>query len=223
MIALFGGSFDPVHLGHLDLALSLEARFGFEKIYFVPAKKNPLKSATSAPPHARLTMLKLALRELGEPRFEALDWEVNASGPSYTVRTVEKLTQSEGKPVAVLMGNEVFRDLERWHEPVKLVRLANLVVTDREDGLAIDPPAILARLGIRDVESDSQHPDRLWHSGHTRWIERVPFEPLPFSATGLRAALARREAPGTVPVLPQGIQRSVWLFIKENHLYSVTS
>ncbi len=215
MIAILGGSFDPIHEGHLDLATRLLADYGFEKLYFVPAKKNPLKSPTFAAPEARLTMTELAVGELSEKRFGVLDWEVRSQSPSYTLVTVERLLAAEKKAVAVIMGDEVFATLETWHEPKRLVSEANLIVVMREGTHATDAEGMLRRLGITDARREGS---RVFHSGDARWIDEKTFRALPFSATGLRSSLGKSFDDG---VMPHGIRRKVWLFIKENRLYAV--
>lgn len=220
MIALYGGSFDPIHEGHIYLAQSLLKHFPFEKIYFVPAKQNPLKDEEPrATGEMRLQMLKAALRECNEPRFETLDWEIKRQGPSYTIDTVEKIL-TEHQDVAFVIGNEIFNELPGWHEPKKLLQIAHCVVVTRDATIPFSPLEILRKTHIADARFLDEN--RVIHSQNSRWISQMKINALPFSATQIRRKIKEQWNKNELEVPPPGIQRSVWLLIKENHLYTVT-
>ncbi len=118
-LGLFGGSFDPVHWGHLVLAERAAEDLGLDRILFVPARVNPHKTGTPpAPPSARLAMLRAAVR--GNPRFAVSGVELERRGPSYTIDTVDKLNPGAGGTLYLLLGSDAFAGLSGWKRPGEL-------------------------------------------------------------------------------------------------------
>ena len=130
-IGLFGGSFDPIHHGHLLVAQAVVEALGLEEIRFVPARAQPFKIGRhAASPETRARMVGLAIA--GEPRFALERIELERAGPSYTVDTVRALRQREpGRDFAVLVGADAARELQQWHEVDALARLASFVILTR--------------------------------------------------------------------------------------------
>ncbi len=126
MEALFGGSFDPVHVGHLIVAETAAETLGMP-VRFLPAREQPLKRAThGATPEQRAEMLELAVA--GNPRFSVERIELELPPPSYTVRTLRALAQREpGNRFALLLGADAARDLPQWAELEALGGLAELI------------------------------------------------------------------------------------------------
>lgn len=148
-VGVFGGSFNPIHFGHLLVADEICEALDLDRIVFVPAAHPPHKPAADlAPAGDRYEMTALAVRE--HPRFEVSDIELQRSGPSYTVET---LAASRGRgDLHLLIGSETFLDLLSWREPGEVARLARLVVVPR-NSMGFDPespPAqkVLAALGL---------------------------------------------------------------------------
>jgi nicotinate-nucleotide adenylyltransferase len=146
---VFGGSFNPIHFGHLLVADDIAETLALDRVLFVPAAVPPHNPASElAPAVHRFAMTRLAVAE--HPRFEVSDVEVRRSGPSYTVDTLEAL-----RPLGelhLIIGSETFLDLLSWHEPRRLPGLARLVVVPRS-GNAFDPTApaaqkVLAELAL---------------------------------------------------------------------------
>jgi nicotinate-nucleotide adenylyltransferase len=131
MIGLFGGSFDPIHHGHLIVAQVVLEALALEQIRFVPAREQPFKTGRHvAPPAIRARMVSLAIA--GEPRFALERIELERPGPSYTVDTLRALRQREpGHDFAILIGADAARDLPAWREADALPRLATLVILSR--------------------------------------------------------------------------------------------
>ncbi len=133
MVILFGGSFDPVHIGHLLVARDAKERTEADKVIFIPAYLSPLKTSHSAPPEDRLNMLKLAVE--GEEGFEVEDYEIRKGGTSYTVDTLLYMrTKLREKPF-FLMGADTFLRFHRWREPEKVLSLCKPLVVDRDGKL----------------------------------------------------------------------------------------
>jgi len=149
--AVFGGSFNPVHLGHLLLADEMLDRLRLDRVVFVPAAAPPHKpAALLAPADHRFAMVQLAVA--GHPGFEVSDVELRRSGPSYTVDTLEALTRS-GEELFLLVGSETFLDLLSWRQPRRLVELARLVVVPRT-GSAFDPESAAAQKVLREIGAE---------------------------------------------------------------------
>lgn len=195
-IGLFGGSFDPIHTGHLHVARAAREAFGLERVLFVPAARPPHKpDVRLAPGAARAEMVRLALRD--EPDFEVWEIELERDGPSFTIDTVRALQQREGAGGAarifLLLGGDNLSGLADWREVDELLSRAEPIVVWRDEGelAALEElrarlaPALTARL--------------------ERGLLRLP--PVPISASELRAAFARGEVPGAA--LPAGVAEYV--------------
>lgn len=129
-IGLLGGTFNPIHYGHLRAASEVRERLGLDKIVFVPAGTPPLKSAELAEARHRLAMVKLAVA--GNPFFEVSDIECRYAKKSYTVTTLERLTRDNPawEPYFII-GSDAFADLPMWRDPARLLKLARFVVMGR--------------------------------------------------------------------------------------------
>lgn len=144
-VALFGGSFDPPHHGHIAIAAAAADVFDLDKVLFAPVGHQPLKPGGAAPFPDRLAMVELACR--ADSRFAVSDLDAprpNGS-PNYTVETLAKL--HEAMPdvrLFNLVGADSFLDLRRWHEPERLLELAEWIVVSRPGF----PLANLAPLGL---------------------------------------------------------------------------
>lgn len=150
MDALFGGSFDPVHLGHLVVAEAAAEVLG-ARVRLMPAREQPFKrGAAAATPAQRAEMLDLAVR--GNPRLSVERIELELATPSYTVHTLRALAEREpGNRFTLLLGADAARELPAWHEAGALPGLADVVVfarpgqaPAREPGVqrVIDVPAL---------------------------------------------------------------------------------
>jgi nicotinate-nucleotide adenylyltransferase len=128
--ALFGGSFDPVHLGHLVVAEAAADALG-ARVRLMPAREQPFKrGAAAATPAQRAEMLELAVR--GNPRLAVERIELELPTPSYTVRTLRALAEREpGNRFTLLLGADAAHELSAWHEAAALPGLADIVVFGR--------------------------------------------------------------------------------------------
>lgn len=132
-IAVFGGTFDPVHLGHLRAALEVRERLSLDEVWLVPAAEPPHKAGTEASFLHRLEMVRLSVD--GVDGMSVLDIEGRRAGPSYTLDTLEELASANpGNEWYLLLGSDAFLELETWKEFHRLVRLAALVVVGRSAG-----------------------------------------------------------------------------------------
>ncbi|HEY7649029.1 MAG TPA: nicotinate-nucleotide adenylyltransferase [Methylomirabilota bacterium] len=148
--AVLGGSFNPIHYGHLLLADEALEQLDLDRVVFVPAAAPPHKLVSSLAPAAdRYAMVKLATAD--HPKFAVSDIELRRSGPSYTVDTLE-LLQAGGDELVLILGSETFLDLISWRAPRRIAELARLVVVPRA-GSVFDPDGaaaqkVLAAIGL---------------------------------------------------------------------------
>jgi len=131
-IILFGGTFDPVHNGHIAVSLAAAEKIGASKVILIPARRSPHKHQKPlAMDNDRIAMLKLAIAE--DKIFEVSPIELNRGEPSYTIDTVRQLKQKFGKDRKFywLIGVDMLSDLPRWHMAEELLGECNFSVMDR--------------------------------------------------------------------------------------------
>lgn len=135
---MFGGTFDPIHLGHTTVACDAAKRIGADKLIFVPAKRSPLKGfLPRASDDDRFEMISLTIA--GEKNFEVSDFELRKPAPSYTLETVEKFQAECGADTSIywLVGADGLDDLVYWHKIVELIDACNLTTMYRA---GFEPP-----------------------------------------------------------------------------------
>ena len=156
-LGVFGGTFDPVHYGHLRPIEAAAARFGLERVLFVPARVAPGKGPPLADDRHRIAMLALALQE--RPDWSVDLEELDRRPPSYTVDTLRNLSaRSLHDELWLLMGTDVLAGLSRWRDPHEIVRMARISAFLREPftgaQLSIpDVPGLASRLEVFDAGS----------------------------------------------------------------------
>jgi nicotinate-nucleotide adenylyltransferase len=130
-IGILGGTFDPVHNAHLRLAEEAAARFGLDRVLFVPAGRPWHRAAPTASADDRVAMVRLAIGD--RPAFELDETEVRTEAPGYTVDTLERLRRAYGptRPLVLLLGADAFLGLPRWHRWQALFDLAHIAVATR--------------------------------------------------------------------------------------------
>lgn len=151
MDALFGGSFDPVHLGHLIVAEAAVEALG-AAVRFVPAREQPFKRAAhGASAEQRAAMLELAVA--GNPRFSVERIELELPPPSYTVHTLRALAEREpGNRFTLLLGADAAQELGSWHEVDALADLADVAVFARPGAVVPRHPLIAQVIAVPAVE-----------------------------------------------------------------------
>jgi len=185
-IGILGGTFDPIHLGHLRMAECLREIFSLDRFLFIPAAVPPHKPARRITPgEIRLEMLRAATAD--QPTFEACDLELARGGLSYSVETLETLRGrfGPGADLYFAVGSDQFAEIETWKEWRRIFTLTHLVVVGRPGG------GTLAREAALPVEARGSfcyHPedDSFGHaSGMKVFFREVGA--LPISSTGIRA------------------------------------
>lgn len=144
-IGVFGGTFDPIHMGHLIVAEDARVALELDKALFIPAGQPWFKSYRQiTDSRHRLEMVKLAVES--NPFFDVSDIEIRRSGPSYTVDTLAELrVQYMDAELIVILGVDALREIDRWHQPRLLFELASVVGMARP-GAALDPSVLNAAI-----------------------------------------------------------------------------
>jgi nicotinate-nucleotide adenylyltransferase len=191
-IGVFGGSFNPIHLGHLRAAEEDREAMALDLVYFVPAASPPHKPATEmAPAEHRLQMVRLATSD--NPHFQVSDVEIRRGGSSFTIDTVRYFRATLHGPAELflIMGGDQFNELDTWKEANELTRLCHIVVHTRLGGTRGSPPnvpvAALNHFGYILGDGHYVHP-----SGKTVTFLTTTF--FPISASLIRRKLAAHES-----------------------------
>ena len=207
---LLGGSFDPIHVGHLALARAAQKALGLSGLIFMPTGQSWQKKNQRTPGEHRLAMVEEALKSTdgASQGWRVDDREVLRDGPTYTVETLAELRAELGPqtPLVLLMGSDQLLNLATWHRYTELLDYCSIAVTQREQVRLSDFPApveaLLQKHG-RDALSDRPAGDIVFF--------RMPA--VPVSSTKLRAGLAAGES--FPELLPQGVGE----YIDQHRIY----
>lgn len=176
-IGIFGGSFDPVHLGHLIAAETAREQASLDRVLLIPAARPPHKlDRTLASAEDRTAMLTLATG--GHPAFEVSSLELERGGISYTVETLRELSvRFPSDQLVLLLGPDAVRGLPTWREPAAIAQLAELVTVEREQ---LDDAALL------------RNDEALQHLLGSERVEQLIDHRVRMPAVGIRATDIRR-------------------------------
>ncbi len=210
-LGVFGGTFDPVHLGHLRLAEEACQDLGLSQIRWIPAGRPPHRHAPEVTARHRLDMVRLAVA--GNTAFSVDPAEVEAECPSFSVPTLERLRSEIGerRSLVLLLGADAFAGLTTWHRWQELLELAHLGVAHRP-GYVIDPENLPSALAGLYAERGSDNP-ALLTAAPAGAIVRFPMTPLAISATQVRQLLVDGRSPRYL------IPDSVIAYIRQHNLY----
>lgn len=205
---IFGGTFDPVHFGHLRSALELAQWLGNESIDLVPTKDPVHKEAAAAAASQRIEMLNLACDS--EPLLQVNDIEIRSNSPSYTVFTLRSIRKQIGekRSLILVMGMDAFLSLQTWHDWQDLPLLAHLLIVQRPGY----HPLLNAELqALVDAHQTNSREKLLASSSGSLMFHELT--PLGISATQIRNQIEFGASPRYL--LPD----AVWEYIQEKKLY----
>ncbi len=188
-LAILGGTFDPVHLGHLRVAWEA-AEFLAAEVRLMPANVPPHRAQPVASAEQRVAILRAALQ--GQDRLILDERELRRDGPSYTVDTLIELRKEIGttRPVVLLVGADAFSGLPGWHRWRELFDLAHIAVLTRAGHEITETPELIEQINTRRASS----PTDLQKAAFGRVIE-IPVSALEISATHIRSELAAGREP----------------------------
>jgi nicotinate-nucleotide adenylyltransferase len=210
-IGIFGGTFDPVHYGHLRAALEAREKLGLKEMRLLPSGRPPHREEPSAEPEHRLAMLRLAVTH--ETGFVVDEREVRRSGRSFMVDTLEQIHADDGrKPLLLCVGQDAANALDSWHQWRRLFELAHLVVLRRPDSSSAYRGELAREMTARRVGSVEE----LLQSSAGRTLS-LEITQLDISSTAIRAMFASGRS--TRFLLP----RVVVDYVLHHGLYGVTA
>jgi nicotinate-nucleotide adenylyltransferase len=193
-VGLLGGTFDPIHSGHLDIARACASALGLDEVRFLATSVPPHKPQPVAAGHHRHAMVALATAEHAD--FTADPRELLRGGTTYTIDTLEEVgSEMPGAELHFLIGADSLRDLPAWRRPADILRQAVVVAVGR-DGVDMDEAAAAFESEIA-----------------SRRVVVLRHEPPPWSSTALRASLREGAPP------PGALPGPVASYIRKNHLY----
>jgi len=190
MHVIYGGTFDPIHHGHLRLAIELKERLGVDEVSLVPCHIPPHRETPGASSAERLKLLALALD--GVPGLTVDDRELARKGASYTADTLQQLRTELGdrEPLVMVVGTDAFASFDRWREWSRIPQLAHVVVVRRPGSLP-DPRGAPAKL-LRERRVGGA--EALHEAPHGYFLELDP-PLLDISATGIRERIRSGRSP----------------------------
>lgn len=225
-IGLMGGTFDPVHYGHLKPAAEVKARLELDTLWLLPNHIPPHKAKATASSEQRLAMLKLACDEF--PDMDICDIELKRNAPSYSVATLEALQQAfPGAEFQFIMGTDSLLSLPSWHQWQRLFSLCNLVVCKRPDWNLPKDAEIQTELAQRGCSVTQALAARVCNDANgnssSGGIEKAQYgkiislsvKPQPFSSTAIRRAIAA----GDINACRAAMPKAVLEYIVANRLY----
>ncbi|MGI9230095.1 MAG: nicotinate-nucleotide adenylyltransferase [Gammaproteobacteria bacterium] len=206
-IGILGGSFDPVHNGHIQIAEYCYQQLALQQVKLIPVGQPVHRGTLRADGAHRLKMLQLAVAD--KPGLTADDIELQRDGPSYTIDTLQQIRQQQAAAaLCLVMGADVFAGLHEWKQWRQLLEYAHIVVLNREaEKLPPPDPAMTKQLAAH-TSTDTQ----LVHQQAAGKIFQLPLPLIAISATQIRDGLANRQAGSMLPT-------AVHDYIRDNKLY----
>ncbi|MEW8027380.1 MAG: nicotinate-nucleotide adenylyltransferase [Candidatus Thiodiazotropha sp.] len=207
MIGVFGGTFDPIHFGHLRTALDVMQAVGLDEVRFIPLHGAVHRNQPKTPTELRLEMVRLATRQ--QQGFVVDDREMRRAGDSYTVETLTSLRREQAdRSLCLLLGVDAFNGFLDWYRPDEILRLAHLIVMHRP-GEQISKGSKVEKLLIdRQVSAPAQ-----LQAEDCGLILYQRVSQLDISASKIRSLLALGQTPRFL--LPEAVLQ----LIENNHLY----
>lgn len=206
-IGILGGTFDPVHNAHLDLARTALTHFGLDSVLFIPASLPPHKDKTFASYDQRVAMVDLAIRKQHNFLLSRVEEEI--SGPSYTVKTIQFLKKDilSGDEISLIVGLDTFNDIKSWYHYQELPTLVNFIVIGRkghDEAMLFD---LLEELGYKNEGHCG------WTNKHQKRVDYISHNPPAIASSDIREKLAAKES--IAGLLPESVAE----YIVENALY----
>ena len=215
-VAVFGGTFNPLHIGHAMLADTIVKELGYDKVLFVPTYQPPHKDASKiVPAEHRMKMISNFCKNEGSGHFELESCEVDRGGVSYTSDTLEFLTKKyEGKlsqKLAFVMGDEVAAEFHKWRNPQKVSELADLIIVHRYPDVKALEASLYDNKPTGDYKGDFSVRFNLEQFGFPCKYIETPM--LPVSSTDIRRRISEGKS------FRYLVPPAVFDYIIENKLY----
>lgn len=209
-IGILGGTFDPIHFGHLRTALELYQALDLAEVRLVPCYQPVHRKSPIATPEQRLAMVKCAIQD--EPALTVDDCEIRRQGPSYMIDTLSDIRQKKpNTPLCLIMGIDALLGFASWHRYQDILNIAHLVIAHRPQ-YHVPQTGTVANL----LKKHLVHRQTALHSKLAGCILLHPVTPLEISATDIRKQITLDRSPRFL--LPD----PVYQYIKEHGVYSIS-
>ena len=207
-IGIFGGSFDPIHKGHIESLKSVTEKLNLSKVLVIPNKVSPLKDLSVASSLEKIKMLEIAFKEFKEIEIE--DYELKKEGPSFMIETLQYLDNKLGKKkhFLLIIGEDSFQSFHRWKNYQHIIKMTSLLVMNRP-GLKNDLTAKATALHKDSIENT--YGDNNFKKGKIYFIK---IKPNPASSTHIRENIDDQS------VLSEGLDDNVLKYLKEQKIYN---
>jgi len=213
-IAILGGTFDPIHNGHLAIAHTLQDHFHFDTVLFIPCKQSLLKSTPNATVQQRIDMIDLAIQPF--KNFQLDLREIQRDTASYTIETLKSLREDYPKnPIAFSMGMDAFNQLDQWHDFEQFLDYAHLMIFPRPP-YHFSPSEKLKKTILK-AKTDDIHCLLQEKQGYL-YFSHIPENPL--SSTHLRTLLSKDLRCFPDSLLNTHFPPAITDYIRKKHLYT---
>ena len=220
-IGILGGTFDPIHVGHLDAALAAQEALMLDEVVIVPSHLTPHKSSTSqVSGHHRFTMSELATADMPNIRVSNIELKTSSSSPSYTSLTLQQFSESgySSQQLFFIIGSDAFSEIEQWHNYPHLLEQSHFVVISRSGFSNTELKTTLPSLSgrMRTIAATNERDAVLAKTTESPLIWLVETKTRNISSSDVRELLSKNES--TEGLLPTGVKS----YISKHHLYSDT-
>ena len=207
-IGIFGGSFDPIHKGHIESLKSVIKKLNLSKVLVIPNKVSPLKDLSVASSSEKIKMLEIAFKDLKEIEIE--DYELKKEGPSFMIETLQYLEKKLGKKkhFLLIIGEDSFQSFHRWKNYQHIIKMTSLLVMNRP-GLKNDLTTKAIELHQDCIENT--YGDNNFKKGKIYFIK---IKPNPASSTNIRENIDDKS------VLAEGLDDDVLKYLQEQKIYN---
>ena len=207
-IGVLGGTFDPIHLGHIHLATTALKLCNLQKILLIPCHQSPIRNQPIASAEDRLHMVKLAIND--PIHLFADEREIKRPGLSYTIETLKSLRQEYPNiALALIMGSDAFNKFDEWHEWQKILDIVHLIIVNRPGSWQIINPNALELLKKHQITDIQQLQKQI-----AGLIYLTDIKPLPITATQVRALIKEHKSASHL------VAPDVWQYIYKKQLYT---
>ena len=207
-IGIFGGSFDPIHKGHIESLKSVTEKLSLSKVLVIPNKVSPLKDLSVASSQEKIKMLEIAFKDFKEIEIE--DYELNKEGPSFMVETLQYLDKKLGKKehFLLIIGEDSFQSFHRWKNYQHIIKMTSLLVMNRP---GLDNDLTLKAIRLHQDCIENTYGDNNFKKGKIYFIR---IKPNPVSSTHIRENIDDQS------VLAEGLDDDVLKYLQVQKIYN---
>ena len=207
-IGVFGGSFDPIHKGHIQSLKSVTEKLNLSKVLVIPNKVSPLKDLSFASSLEKIKMLEIAFKDFKEIEIE--DYELKKEGPSFMIETLQHLNKKLGKKkhYLLIIGEDSFQGFNRWKNYQQIINMTSILVMNR--------PGLNNDLTTKAIELHQDHIENTYRDNNFKKgkIYFIKIKPNPASSTHIRENIDDQN------VLSEGLDDDVMKYLQEQKIYN---